>query len=115
MTEKTWFDEVSDQASQAVKNWLEMRYPLNKHKEKQEMEIKPGQSHPIWGTGVSIELTGDEVAIAIIAYLVANSVHVSGPRTIRVNGELCEFGSIYVDPSGFVIDQEGKRWPYEEK
>jgi hypothetical protein len=26
-----------------------------------------------------------------------------GSRTIRVNGEMCQEGSIYVDPSGFVI------------
>ena len=61
-------------------------------------------------TGVSINLTGDEVAIAIDAYLVTHGVHVSGPRTITVNGHLCKFGQIYVDPSGFVI-YEGKRLP----
>jgi hypothetical protein len=55
-------------------------------------------------SGVDIELTGDEVATAIDAWLVAQGVHVSGPRTTRVNGELIERGSIYVDPSGFVIN-----------
>ena len=54
--------------------------------------------------GVDIELTGNEVATAIDAYLVARGVIVRGPRTIRVNGELCETGSVYVDPSGKVID-----------
>ena len=54
--------------------------------------------------GVDIELTGNEVATAIDAYLVAHGVIVRGPRTIRVNGELCERGSVYVDPSGKVID-----------
>lgn len=53
--------------------------------------------------GVDIELTGNEVATAIDAYLVAHGVIVRGPRTIRVNGELCERGSVYVDPSGTVI------------
>jgi hypothetical protein len=52
---------------------------------------------------VSIELTGDEVATAIDAYLVAHRIHVSGPRTVRVNGELCSYGRVYVDPSGFAI------------
>lgn len=79
------------------------------------MKIKNGLTDPEWGTGVCVNLTGDEVAVAIMAYLVAYGVHVSGPRTIRVNGELCESGHVYVDPSGFVIDQNGKRWPVEEK
>lgn len=36
-------------------------------------------------------------------------VHISGPRTTKVNGSLCKTGRIYVDPSGFVINQEGER------
>lgn len=67
------------------------------------MNIKYGKGKTEWGPGVSIELTGTEVAIAIGAYLVAHEVYVHGPRTITVNGELCEEGHIYVDPSGFVI------------
>lgn len=67
------------------------------------MEIKKGK-------GVDVELTGDEVAIAIMTYLTAQHVNISGPRTITVNGELCEVGRIYVDPSGFVIDNEGEKW-----
>ena len=63
--------------------------------------------HGEWD-GVQINLTGDEVAIAIDTYLVAHGIHVSGARTIRVNGELCKKGRIYVDPSGFVI-HKGKR------
>ena len=55
------------------------------------------------GPGVMIELTGDEVAQAIYTYLVAHDIIVSGPRTVTVNQELCEFGNVYVDPSGFVI------------
>lgn len=54
-------------------------------------------------TGVSIDLTGDEVASAIMAWLVAHDVYIDGPRTVTVNGELCECGRVYVDPSGFVV------------
>jgi hypothetical protein len=67
------------------------------------MEIKYGAGTTEYGPGVSVKLTGDEVATAIDAYLVARGVHVSGPRTVTVNGELCESGHVYVDPSGFVI------------
>jgi hypothetical protein len=67
------------------------------------MEIKHGKTMTPDGPGVSIELTGDEVAIAIDAWLVAHGVHVRGPRTVTVNGELCESGHVYVDPSGFVV------------
>lgn len=67
------------------------------------MKINYGKGTTQYGPGVEINLTGDEVAIAIDAYLVAHNVHVSGPRTIRVNGELCENGKIYVDPMGKVI------------
>jgi hypothetical protein len=69
-------------------------------------------SNKVRGTcrGVSIQLTGDEVATAIHAWLVAHGVHIEGPRTIRVNGELCEHGRIFVDPSGFVIDPRGDKF-----
>lgn len=67
------------------------------------MEINFGESKSEHGTGIQIDLTGDEVAIAISAYLVAHNVYVNGARTIRVNGEICKKGSIYVDPSGQVI------------
>lgn len=72
------------------------------------MEIKHGKGMTQYGPGVSIELTGDEVATAIDAWLVAHGVHVSGPRTITVNGELCNDGEVYVDPSGFVIAGDEK-------
>lgn len=55
------------------------------------------------GLGVNIHLSGDEVARAIDAYIVAHRISVSGPRTVTVNGQLCEVGKIYVDPSGQVI------------
>jgi hypothetical protein len=55
------------------------------------------------GTAVKIELSGNDVAVAIDAWLVARRVIVVGPRTIRVNGELCSHGEVYVDPSGYVL------------
>lgn len=67
------------------------------------MEVKYGSGSTEYGPGVLISLTGDEVAAAIATYLVAHDVHIRGPRTITVNGELCEEGHIYVDPSGIVI------------
>lgn len=72
------------------------------------MKIKQGKGTTEYGPGVEIKLTGDEVATAIDAYLVARNVHVSGARTITVNGELCNKGRVYVDPSGFVINK-GKK------
>lgn len=73
------------------------------------MNIQHCKGPPRFGTGVSIDLDGNEVAAAIGAWLVANGVHVSGPRTITVNGGLCEAGHIYVDPSGFVITPAGDK------
>jgi len=73
------------------------------------MIIELGEGKTEYGPGVNIELEGYEVAVAIDAYLVAHRVYVSGPRTITVNGELCECGRIYVDPSGFVI-AKGKKF-----
>lgn len=67
------------------------------------MEIGYGEGKTKYGPGVSINLSGDEVATAIDAYLVAHGVHVNGPRTITVNGELCNKGHVYVDPSGKVV------------
>lgn len=71
------------------------------------MNITYGNGVGKYGPGVSIRLDGDDVAAAIDAWLVAHCVHVSGPRTITVNGELCSNGHVYVDPSGFVITPEG--------
>lgn len=72
------------------------------------MKIKKGTGPTQFGPGVEINLAGDEVAIAIDAYLVSHGIHVDGPRTITVNGELCEKGKVYVDPSGSVI-HKGQR------
>ena len=73
------------------------------------MNIQFGKGKTEYGTGVQIDLTGDEVATAIDAYLVAHGIYVDGARTIRVNGELCERGQIYVDPSGRVV-ANGEGW-----
>ena len=67
------------------------------------MNIKHGKGTTKYGPGVDIELTGAEVATAIDAYLVAHGIHVEGPRTVRLNQELCKYGRVYVDPSGYVI------------
>ena len=67
------------------------------------MEVMHGDGPTDFGPGVDIKLTGDEVATAIDAYLVAHGVYVSGPRTITVNKVLIGEGNIYVDPSGCVI------------
>lgn len=73
------------------------------------MNINYGKGTTKYGPGVKIELTGAEVATAISAYLVAHNVYISGPRTISVNGELCDEGEIYVDPSGVVV-ADGKEY-----
>ncbi len=67
------------------------------------MDVRRGRGPTKYGPGVDIDLTGEEIATAIDAYLVAHDVHIRGARTITVNGELCERGNIYVDPSGFVV------------
>lgn len=67
------------------------------------MDIKFGNGSTKFGPGVSIDMSGDEVALAITAWLVGQGIHISGPRTVRVNGGLCADGHVYVDPSGFVI------------
>lgn len=67
------------------------------------MKVRYGKGKTEYGPGVDIKLTGVDVALAIDAYLVAHGVHVIGPRTVTVNGELCKVGRVYVDPNGFVI------------
>jgi hypothetical protein len=73
------------------------------------MDVKYGNGKTEYGPGVSISLSGSEVAYAISTYLMAHGIHVHGPRTITVNGELCNKGHIYVDPNGFVI-ADGKKY-----
>ena len=74
------------------------------------MDIRFGNGPTKYGPGIEIILDGSDVARAIFAYLVAYGIHVQGPSTITVNGELCQYGRIYVDPSGFVIDADGKKY-----
>jgi len=66
------------------------------------MEVKYGNGSTEYGPGIEINLTGDELAKALTAYLVAHDVHIDGPRTVRINGDLCDDVRIYVDPSGNV-------------
>lgn len=73
------------------------------------MKVQHGRGRTEYGPGVQIDLTGDEVATAIDAYLVAHGVVTSGPCTITVNHDLCRIGGVYVDPSGFVI-HEGRKF-----
>jgi hypothetical protein len=67
------------------------------------MNISMVSSKEPASTAIRIHLDSDEVAIAIAAYLVAHNVIIKGPHTIRVNNELIEQGSIYIDPSGLVV------------
>ena len=70
------------------------------------MNITHGKGTDKYGPGVNIELDANEVATAIDAYLVAHGVHTSGARTVMMNGVTRNIGSVYVDPSGFVITPE---------
>jgi len=76
------------------------------------MIIKYGEGSTKHGPGVDIWLDGNEVAKAISAYLVAHGVVVSGPRTTRdkrqPEDEATPTFRVYVDPSGFVIDNGEK-------
>ena len=84
------------------------------------MKVDYGAGKTQYGPGVSIELDGDEVAVAIEAYLLAHGVRIHGPRTITVNGALCESGNVYVDPAGRCVvlgglgrvadDQDNIKW-----
>jgi hypothetical protein len=60
-------------------------------------------THDYFSPGIKIELCGDEVALAIQKLLAQRGVFISGPRTITVNGDLCDYGEVSIDPSGFVI------------
>jgi len=73
------------------------------------MKVAIGNGKTEFGPGVQIDLTGEEVAVAIKTYLIAHDVNLFGARTITVNGELCKDGRVYVDPSGFAM-HDGKRY-----
>jgi hypothetical protein len=72
------------------------------------MKVEYGKGRTEYGPGVSITMTGEEVATAIHSWLVAHGVYINGARTVTINGELCQMGEVYVDPSGFVIFQGEK-------
>ena len=67
------------------------------------MNIEYEKEKTKYGPGVDIHLDGVEVAIAIDAWLAAQNIHIVGPKIITVNGQLCDSGNIYIDPSGHVI------------
>lgn len=52
--------------------------------------------------GVTILLTGNEVALAIDQYIRSKGIIVNGPRTVKVNRQLCKEGMVYIDPEGAV-------------
>ncbi len=66
--------------------------------------------------GNEVRLSGDEVATAIDAYLVARRICVDGARTITVSGHsypeatgLLQGAKVYVDPSGRLVDNRTRR------
>jgi len=78
------------------------------------MEIVKGRGVSVCGAGVSIKLTGDELASAIRDYLVAHNVHINGASTVIVNSYKCINAEVYVDPSGFVIGHDGNKHEYND-
>lgn len=67
------------------------------------MKIDKGKGTSEFGTGINIEMSGEELAHAVSTYVHSRGIHIDGSRTITVNGELCESASIYVDPCGSLI------------
>jgi len=71
------------------------------------MNVQHGNSTLSTGPGVTICLSGEEVATAIEAYLVAHNIVADGFRTVSINGNFCgpDRGTctIHVAPAGFVI------------
>jgi len=68
-----------------------------------KMRIRFGEGKTQHGPGISIDLGGEEIVTAIFAYLVAHDIYIDGPRTVKINDELCKYGHIYVDPAGFIV------------
>ena len=73
------------------------------------MKVKYGKGTTKYGPGVQIDLDGNEVALAITAWLVANDVFINGARTVMVDDGCPICGGVYVDPSGSVI-HKGERF-----
>ena len=62
------------------------------------------------GTCPVVLLNPDELATAVRAYLVAHGVSVTGPNTVRIetpDDDTTE-AAVIVDPSGRLIDDQGK-------
>ena len=74
------------------------------------LEVRYGEGTSEFGPGVAIEFPGDDVAVAIIEWLASQGVTITGPRTVRVNGDRCRIGRVYVDPSGGVV-ADGQQFP----
>lgn len=73
------------------------------------MEIEYGPGKTQYGPGVDIHLTGNEVALAIHAWLTGQGVFITGACTVTVNGQMVQTGRVYVDPSADVI-ASGERY-----
>ena len=73
------------------------------------MKIKKGKGTSECGAGIDIQITGNELAHAIHTFLYSKNVYIDGASTVRVNGEMCESASVYVDPSGSVIKNGVRR------
>lgn len=69
------------------------------------MKIEYGKGTTEYGPGVMITLTSVEIAKAIDVWLYSQGVIARGARTIRCG----KIGTVYVDPSGFLI-YDGKKW-----
>lgn len=67
------------------------------------MKVKHGKGKTEYGPGVVVTLKPNEVAMAIYTYLTAHDIHIQGPATMSMRGELFGKCRIYVDPSGSVI------------
>lgn len=72
------------------------------------MKVTYGRGTTVYGPGVEVKLTGNEVAEAIVSWIGTKGVQIKGPRTVRsVNGELMAAVEVYVDPSGVVETPDG--------
>lgn len=71
------------------------------------MKIRHGDGQTDHGPGVLIELSAEEVVLAIHAWLIDNRIGIEGPRTVKVNGGVVQHASVYVEPSGKVYTPTG--------
>lgn len=71
------------------------------------MKIRHGDGQTEHGPGVLIELTSEEVVLAIHGWLVDKRIGIEGPRTVKVNGGVVRHASVYVEPCGKVYTPTG--------